>query len=94
MSGTVIAFVIIALAVGALLGWLFGSREGAGAKQTIESLRLQLNEVVKERDANREAVTKLVERVSRRDHGRKQSSQHNQHHQPCTHPTARQMAQT
>lgn len=60
MSVTVVAFVVIALAVGALVGWLLGSREGAGAKQTVESLRLQLNEVVKERDANREAVTKLA----------------------------------
>ena len=60
MSVTVIAFAVIALAVGALVGWLLGSREGAGAKQTVESLRLQLNEVVKERDANREAVTRLA----------------------------------
>ena len=60
MSGTVITFVIIALAIGALVGWLLGSRDVAGAKQTIESLRLQLNEVLKERDANREAATKLA----------------------------------
>ena len=38
------------------IGWLFGSREAAGAKQTVDSLRLQLDEVVKERDANRDAV--------------------------------------
>ena len=43
MSGTVIAFVVIALAIGVLVGWLLGSRDGAGAKQTVESLRLQLN---------------------------------------------------
>jgi len=60
MSATVIAFVVIALTVGALLGWLLGSRDGAGAKQTIESLRLQLNEVLKERDANRDAATRLA----------------------------------
>ena len=60
MSGTVITFVVIALAIGALVGWLLGSRDVAGAKQTIESLRLQLNEVLKERDANREAATKLA----------------------------------
>ena len=58
MSGTVIAFVVVALAIGALVGWLFGSRAGAGAKQTVESLRLQLDAVVKERDANRDAVTR------------------------------------
>ena len=60
MTGTVIIFVVVALAIGALLGWLLGSREGAGAKQTVESLRLQLNEVVKERDSNRDAATRLA----------------------------------
>ena len=60
MSGTVIAFVAIALAIGALIGWLLGSRDGAGARQTIDSLRLQLDEVVKERDANRDAATRLA----------------------------------
>ena len=60
MGGTVIAFVVIALAVGALVGWLLGSRDGAGARQTIENLRLQLVEVVKERDSNRDAATKLA----------------------------------
>ncbi len=38
-------------------GWLLGSREGAGAKQTVDSLRLQLDEVVKERDDNRGAAS-------------------------------------
>ena len=60
MGGTVIAFVVIALAVGALVGWLLGSRDGSGARQTIENLRLQLDEVVKERDSNRDAATKLA----------------------------------
>ena len=60
MSGTVIAFVVVALAIGALVGWLFGSRAGAGATHTVESLRLQLDEVVKERDANRDAATRLA----------------------------------
>ncbi|NUT01251.1 MAG: DNA recombination protein RmuC [Sphingomonas sp.] len=60
MSGTVIAIVVIALAIGTLVGWLLGSRDGAGAKQTVESLRLQLNEVLKERDANRDAATRLA----------------------------------
>ena len=46
--------------VGAALGWLWAGRETAGAKQTVENLRLQLDEVVKERDANREAVTTLA----------------------------------
>ena len=46
----IIVAIAAALGVGALVGWLFGSRQGAGAKQTVESLRMQLNEVVKERD--------------------------------------------
>ena len=60
MDATVIAFVVIALGVGALIGWLLGSRDGAGAKQTVESLRLQLDGVVKERDANRGSAQELA----------------------------------
>jgi len=56
----VVAFVILALVVGAVIGWLYASREAAGAKHTVESLRLQLDEVVRERDVNREAATKLA----------------------------------
>jgi DNA recombination protein RmuC len=51
---------LVALALGALIGWLFASREAAGAKQTVQSLRSQLDEVVRERDANRDAATKLA----------------------------------
>jgi DNA recombination protein RmuC len=53
MDSTVLLFAIVALVIGALIGWLVGSREGAAAKQTVENLRLQLDEVVKERDAGR-----------------------------------------
>ena len=60
MDATVIACVVIALGVGALVGWLLGSRDGVGAKQTVESLRLQLDEVVKERDANRTSAQELA----------------------------------
>jgi DNA recombination protein RmuC len=60
MSAAVIMVGLIALGIGALIGWLFASREAAGAKQTIGSLRFQLDEVVKERDANRDAATKLA----------------------------------
>jgi DNA recombination protein RmuC len=60
MSGTVIAFVVLALAIGALVGWLLGSRQAAAARQTVENLRLQLDAVVKERDSNRDAATRLV----------------------------------
>jgi DNA recombination protein RmuC len=60
MDATVLLFVVIALAVGGLLGWLLGSRDGAGAKQTIDSLRLQLDGVVRERDVNRSAAQELA----------------------------------
>jgi DNA recombination protein RmuC len=55
-----VAFIIVALLVGGALGWLWASRETAGAKQTVDNLRLQLDEVVKERDANRSAASELV----------------------------------
>ncbi|MFL6729317.1 MAG: DNA recombination protein RmuC, partial [Sphingomicrobium sp.] len=60
MEATVIIVGLIALALGAVIGWLFGSRDGAGARQTVENLRLQLDEVVKERDLNRAAVNELA----------------------------------
>src|SRR5690348_2529148 len=60
MDATVVAFVLVALLIGGALGWLWASRESAGAKQTVENLRLQLDEVVKERDANRGAVSELA----------------------------------
>src|SRR3954449_6286202 len=60
MSPAVITFVTLALVMGAVIGWLVGSRAAAGAKQTVDNLRLQLDEVVKERDANRGAVSELT----------------------------------
>ena len=60
MNPAVIMFVLVALIVGAVIGWLYASRESAVAKQTVENLRLQLDEVVKERDSNRDAATKLA----------------------------------
>jgi DNA recombination protein RmuC len=59
MNATVLSFVLIALVVGGIVGWLVGSRAAAGAKQTVDNLRLQLDEVVRERDANRSAVNEL-----------------------------------
>ena len=57
MDPGVIAYILTALLVGAAIGaviaWLYASREAAGAKQTVETLRLQLNSVVEERDAAR-----------------------------------------
>ncbi|HEX3676121.1 MAG TPA: DNA recombination protein RmuC, partial [Sphingomicrobium sp.] len=60
MNATAIAFVLVALVVGAALGWLWAGRAAAGARQTVENLRLQLSEVVRERDANRDAATRLA----------------------------------
>jgi len=60
VNAAVIMVGLIALAIGALIGWLFGGREAAGAKETVGNLRLQLDEVVKERDANRDAATRLA----------------------------------
>jgi DNA recombination protein RmuC len=60
MDATLIAFILLGIAVGTLIGWLIGSRQGAGARQTIETLRLQLDEVVKERDSNRTAAHELA----------------------------------
>jgi DNA recombination protein RmuC len=53
MDAAAIAFVIAGLCIGGVIGWLFAARESAGAKQTVENLRLQLNEVAKERDEAR-----------------------------------------
>ena len=50
----------LGLAIGAFIGWLWAGRDAAGAKQTVENLRLQLDEVVKERDSNRDAANELV----------------------------------
>src|SRR3982750_757646 len=60
MDATVLLFVVVALAVGALIGWLLGSRDGAGARHTVETLRLQLDELVKERGATRPAANDLA----------------------------------
>jgi DNA recombination protein RmuC len=50
MDWAAVAAIIGALVVGAAIGWLFASREGAGAKQTVDNLRMQLDGVAKERD--------------------------------------------
>jgi DNA recombination protein RmuC len=60
MDAAVLGFVVVALLIGCLIGWLAGGRTAAASKQTIESLRLQLDEVVRERDANRDATTRLA----------------------------------
>ncbi len=60
MDAALIIFIFLALAVGALIGWLIGSRDGAGARQTVDNLRLQLDGVVDERDSNRTAAQELA----------------------------------
>lgn len=60
MNATAIAFALIALIAGGVIGWLWASREAAGAKQAIDSLQRQLGEAAKERDANRGALSELA----------------------------------
>jgi DNA recombination protein RmuC len=67
LNATVIIVGLIALGLGALIGWLFASRESAGAKQTVENLRLQLDEVARERDSNRDAVNELAQMRAAQD---------------------------
>lgn len=50
MEVGVIAFVLVALIAGGVIGFLIGSRDGIAAKQTVDSLRLQLDGVREERD--------------------------------------------
>jgi len=60
MDAAALFMVMVALLIGAVIGWLIGSRAAAGAKQTVDTLRLQLDEVVRERDVNRDAATRLA----------------------------------
>lgn len=48
-----VAAALAGLVLGALIAWLYASRESAGAKQAVDALRLQLDGVVKERDEAR-----------------------------------------
>jgi CheY-like chemotaxis protein len=59
VDATVILFVIAALALGALLGWLLGSRGAAAGKGVADALRLQLDAVREERDAHAAALDAL-----------------------------------
>src|SRR5436305_13703179 len=59
MDAAVLGFLVLALLVGGVIGWLLGGRDGAGARQTVDNLRLQLDGVVTERDINRAAVAEL-----------------------------------
>ena len=59
-AALVMVIALAAAAVGGLIGWLFGARGQAEGKAVVESLRMQLDEVVKERDSNRMAAQELA----------------------------------
>jgi DNA recombination protein RmuC len=56
----IILALVLGLILGVLIGWLYADRYSAAAKQTVENLRLQLDEVVRERDSNRSASNELA----------------------------------
>lgn len=60
MDFATFAILLLALAVGVLVGWLLGQRGGEQGRATAEALRLQLDEVVRERDVNRMAAQELA----------------------------------
>ncbi len=49
----VVGAIVVGLALGAIIGWLYAGRDAAAAKQTVESLRMQLDSVSAERDEAR-----------------------------------------
>jgi DNA recombination protein RmuC len=65
MDASLIIVAITALALGALIGWLLGSRGGEQGKATAESLRMQLDGVVKERDEARDQIGPLNAELAR-----------------------------
>ena len=60
MDVATIVCILIALALGALIGWLIGSRASASSREVIDNLRLQLDAVAQERDSNRSAAGDLA----------------------------------
>jgi len=59
LDSTAIVLVIAALALGALLGWLLGSRGSAAGQGVADSLRLQLDGVREERDSHARSIETL-----------------------------------
>ena len=65
MDFGLIVVALMALAVGGLIGWLIGTRGGEQGKATAESLRMQLDGVVKERDEARDQIGPLNAELAR-----------------------------
>jgi len=65
MDFGLIVVALMALAVGGLIGWLIGTRGGEQGKATAESLRMQLDGVVKERDEARVQIGPLNAELAR-----------------------------
>ena len=59
MTTTAIFLAIVALGLGALIGWLLGSRGSAAGKGVADSLRLQLDGVREERDTHARSIDTL-----------------------------------
>ena len=59
MDLTVIIFVLLAVALGGLIGWLFGARGSAAGQGVTDSLRLQLDAVREERDGHARSIDAL-----------------------------------
>ena len=65
MDAGLIVVALIALAVGGLIGWLLGTRGGEQGKATADSLRMQLDGVVAERDSARSEIGPLNAELAR-----------------------------
>ncbi|HET9352359.1 MAG TPA: DNA recombination protein RmuC [Sphingomicrobium sp.] len=65
MNASLIIVAIVALALGALIGWLLGARGGEQGKAVAESLRMQLDGVARERDEARDQIGPLSAELAR-----------------------------
>jgi DNA recombination protein RmuC len=65
LDATLIIVALVALALGGLIGWLFAGREAAGARQTVDSLRMQLDGVARERDEARGQIGPMSAELAR-----------------------------
>jgi len=65
MDASLIIAALVALGLGALIGWLLGTRGQAEGKAVADSLRMQLDGVVKERDEARDQIGPLSSELAR-----------------------------